>query len=632
MVRSILLSFLFIIAQNVLAQESKLAQQYFKDGEYEKSASLYKKLYEKNVRNDYYFKYYFNSLVKLSDYEEAEKAIRKAIRKRPKDTYLLVRQASLYEMQGDSKKAESLYEKAIKKLENNRSQVILMANDFNALKKYDYALRVYEKAVDMNKNESMFAVNMANLYLQTGDNRKMIKYYLIYGKKDKNTSDYVKRVLQHRLSDSLSLVLKEELYVKMQEEPEEPMYIDMLSWLFVQQKEYSKALRQLIALDRRLEEDGVRVYSLATTAENDKDYKTAIKAYRYIVEEKSSNSAFFLNSKISLLRCMKEQVDLSAEHVPEEDLLNIEKGYEDALNELGVNDRTAYLSIEYAHFEAYYMNKLDRAIEILLELVGRTRLDDRVKAEAKLDLGDYYLMIGEIWEGSLLYSQVDKTFQEGYLGELARYKNAKLSYFNGDFEWSKIQLDVLKPSTSKLISNDAIDLSVFISENMGLDSTTIPLQLFAGAELKAIQHKYDEAFARLDSVVFLYPDHELEDDVWYVKGKIHAERKDFAKAAEYYNKVIEKHADNIRGDNAMFALAGLYEHQLNQPEKALELYEKLFIDYSSSTFAIEARKRYRFLSPGNRKINNETMSPEDRFMRGYPAFPDSEQEENKGSN
>jgi tetratricopeptide (TPR) repeat protein len=300
-------------------------------------------------------------------------------------------------------------------------------------------------------------------------------------------------------------------------------------------------------------------------------------------------------------------------------LLEIRDGYVNTLNELGKNNQTVSLSIEYAEFEAYYMNNLEKAIEILLELIERKDVDERLQARAKLNLGDYYLMYGEFWESSLLYSQVDKSFQEGILGELARYKNARLSYFNGDFEWSKMQLDVLKPSTSKLISNDAIDLSVFISENTGLDTTTIPLEMFAAAELLALQHKYEASFERLDSINILYPDHELEDDIWYLKANIYTDLKDYDNAVKYYNDIILKHADDIRGDNAIFELAQLYETTLNNQEEAISLYEKLFLDYSSSTFSIEARKKYRTLTKKegeNKEADPEELSPEENFMRG----------------
>lgn len=40
----------------------------------------------------------------------------------------------------------------------------------------------------------------------------------------------------------------------------------------------------------------------------------------------------------------------------------------------------------------------------------------------KLDLGDFYLISGDVWEATLLYSQVDKAMKDEPLGEEARLK------------------------------------------------------------------------------------------------------------------------------------------------------------------------------------------------------------------
>jgi TolA-binding protein len=62
-----------------------------------------------------------------------------------------------------------------------------------------------------------------------------------------------------------------------------------------------------------------------------------------------------------------------------------------------------------------------------------------------------------------------------------------------------------------------------------------------------------------------------------------------------YQLILDKYKEEIKADNALFELAQLNEIQLNNKEKAKELYEKLFIEYSGSTFAVEARKRFRIL-------------------------------------
>ena len=130
-----------------------------------------------------------------------------------------------------------------------------------------------------------------------------------------------------------------------------------------------------------------------------------------------------------------------------------------------------------------YKNDLPKAIDVLDNLISLSSINRYVRANSKISLADYYLMQGEIWESTLLYSQVEKDFKEEHLGEVSRYRNAKLAYYAGEFAWAQEQFDILESATSRLISNDAIDMSVFIVDNMGLDTTDVPLKMFAEAEL-----------------------------------------------------------------------------------------------------------------------------------------------------
>ena len=250
---------------------------------------------------------------------------------------------------------------------------------------------------------------------------------------------------------------------------------------------------------------------------------------------------------------------------------------------------------ELADLQAFYLNDLDKAISLLLEMINYPGLKPTIQAEGKIDLADFYLMKGEVWEATLLYSQVDKAFKDDILGHEARFRNAKLSYYSGDFQWAQTQFDVLKASTSKLIANDALDLSIFIMDNLGLDTSAAALTLYSEADLLVFQNRFDEAFTKLDTIKQNYPDHSLEDDIYYTKSKIYYKKREYEQSAQMLQKIINDYSDGIRADNAMFELADLYEHQLNDIDKAKELYEKIFIEHSGSTFAVEARKRFRRL-------------------------------------
>jgi TolA-binding protein len=278
-----------------------------------------------------------------------------------------------------------------------------------------------------------------------------------------------------------------------------------------------------------------------------------------------------------------------------EDLKQLEGEYETFLKEFGKSAASGSIIFELAELEAFYLNDLDKAIELLDELINMPGVRRHLMAKAKIALGDYYLMDGDIWESTLLYSQVDKAYKDDIQGQMARFKNAKLSYFKGDFEWAQAQFSVLKASTSKLIANDALDLSVFIMDNLALDTVAAPMLSYAQAELLIFQNKFDEAFGQMDAIIKNFPNHSLQDDIYYAKATIYMKQRKHQEAAQMYQNIIENFPESIRTDNSLFALAELYEKHLGDKNKAQKLYETIMFDYSNSTFAVEARKRFRTL-------------------------------------
>ncbi len=584
---------LLIFSLGLSAQQSKLAAQYFSDGEYEKAASVYQKLYEKNNHNFYYFDKYVACLISLEAFDECEKAIKKAIKKNPNNVQLYVSYGNLYEQQFMPEKAEEKYELAIKKMPEDKYQVTRLANSFIKANKYDYAVKTYEQGIKILK-ENSFAYNLGDLYKRKGDVPKMIGYYLESLEQNPGRINSLKTIFQRSLSVDDFDELQAQLYDKIGTDDTNVEYIELLTWVFIQKKDYQGAMRQAKALDRQLNENGGRIMRLSDIAFNDKDYSTAISGYEFVVQNKGITSTYYLDAKRKLLKSHQSMI-LEKVDYTQEDLLQLEKRYLDFLNEFGSSKLTAPIIYELANFEAFYLNDLDKAIGLLKELVNFPGVEKHVLAENKLALGDFYLMKGDRWEATLLYSQVDKDFEDDILGHEARFKNAQLSYYNADFEWAQAQFDILKASTSKLISNDAIDLSVFIMDNMGMDTNIIAMKYYAEAELLTFQNRYDEAFIKLDSLTHQFSEHPLVDDILYEKAQIYTKKREYAKAADFYNQIIEKHFEEIRADNAMFHLAELYEHQLNDTEKAKALYERLFMELSNSTLAVEARKRFRRL-------------------------------------
>ena len=83
--------------------------------------------------------------------------------------------------------------------------------------------------------------------------------------------------------------------------------------------------------------------------------------------------------------------------------------------------------------------------------------------------------------------------------------------------------------------------------------------------------------------------------MYYLKAQIYKKQRDYPKAIAAFEVILEKYKDQIRADNALFEMAEIYELRLDQKDKAKGLYEKLFTDFTDSSLAVEARKRFRIL-------------------------------------
>ncbi len=573
--------------------DPNLANQYFSDGEFEKAATLFGQLLEKERRSDYYFTRYIECLIKLEKWEDAEKAVKKQLKEQPENNLLYVTYGSIFEDQNKKPEAEAQYNKAIDKMATDYSAVLRLANMFLNDSKYDFAIKTYERGGELTKDPSRFAYNLGDLYRRKGEPVKMTEQYLNALAADPGKLPSLQTIFARSLAPEDMVELQTQLYARLQQN-ENPDYVELLAWSFVQRKDFKSALRQYKALDKRLSESGQRIMRVADEAAEARDYDAAIAAYEYVITEKGQTNPFFYDAKRECMQCRRKKITEGFNYT-QQDLLALETEYQSFLTQYGKSHLSASIIMQLADLEAIYLRNLPRAIALLEELKQMPGIRPDAMARLKINLGDFYLMNGDIWESTLLYSQVDKAYKEDTIGQEARFKNARLSYFNGDFQWAQAQFDILKSSTSKLIANDALDLSVFIMDNLNLDTTSDAISLYAAAELLVLQNRYDEAFLKLDTLATAFPEHSLQDDILYLKARIWDKQRNYDKAIPLYQEVADKFKEDIRADNALYALAQIYELKLNDLEKAKEIYEKIFLDYSGSVYAVDARKRFRIL-------------------------------------
>jgi tetratricopeptide (TPR) repeat protein len=382
------------------------------------------------------------------------------------------------------------------------------------------------------------------------------------------------------------------------------VFSELLIWMFTQSKNFDGAYTQVVAIDKRFKGDGYRVFELGEICVENKNYQVARKCFNYVISL-GENSENYIPSFKGLLNTHFLQITTNRNFSKQEIDTTI-RTYDQALNKLGKSRLTLPVVLEYTTILAFYADKADEALEELKSAMNFSGLTDVQKAQIKMQLADINVLSGDIWEASILYMQIDNDFKFESIGQEAKFKNAKVFYYDGEFDYAQAQLNVLKESTSKLIANDAMQLSVMITDNYGLDSNFQVMSWFSNADLLIEQHKYDEAFKLYDSIQINFPYHSLADEILFKKGKAMEMRGEWQKALDYYEDLLKFHGQDILADDALFRSGDIQENNFSNKEKALEHYRRLAIDFKGSLYSAEARKRIRLLR-GDKNISDDEL-------------------------
>ena len=319
----------------------------------------------------------------------------------------------------------------------------------------------------------------------------------------------------------------------------------------------------------------------------------ALQCYDYITEV-GATSIYFLDSQLAILAVKKELL-ASSSTAKKENWLDLEYDFIENLSKLGKTSYTILLIRDLAIIQAFRLHDVEKAAGTIKEALSLSSASQEDLAECKLVYGDILVLENEIWDAILTYSQVDKAYKHDVLGHEAKFRRAKISYYQGDFNWAQAQLDVLKKSTSKLIANNAMELSLLIQDNLNLDTTTVTMEIFSRADLLIFQNKLNDAFASLDSIIIDYQGHSLIDEALYRQYQIKLKQDKQEDASELLDQIINFFSFDILADDAKFAQAQLQENYFNNLERASELYEDIISNHQDSFFLSESRKRYRAL-------------------------------------
>ena len=577
-------------SQEISENEFFLAENYFREGEYEKATQIYKKLYDQSPFNSTYLFRLITCYQQTESFDIVENLLINRIKQQPSQTYLHVFLGYNYSKKQNEELAKIQYQKAIQSTENNNPYTITIARAFSDYNLLDYAILAYEKAMKANPTEN-FGFQIAQIYGEKGEYQKMFEEYIDLLDSNERYLNLVQRSASKYITDDAeneaNILFRKAVLQKSLKNPKKEWNI-LLSWLFIQQKEYVKAFVQEKALFNRNPTDASMIFELGEIAFEDKNYDTAQNCFEFIIEKAALNEDK-ISANLYLLKIAIETKN------PKTATL-----FEKLFTEFGINPATINLQVAYADFLTFQKNNPEKAIEILEKALtfSASKFEE---ARIKLKLGDVFVFTGQFNKGLIYFSQIQTQLKNHELGQEAQFKVAQTSYFKGDFDWAKAQLKVLKGATTQLIANDAVDLYLKIIDNEPVDSIPSGLKEFARAELAFYQNKNEEAFQTLKSLFTdknilvngLIPGEVLYDDALFLEAKILIKQEKYLAAIKQLEKIVTADNQGFLTDDVYYLMAETYNFKLKNPEKAREYYQKIIFEQPSSIYLVDARNKFR---------------------------------------
>ncbi len=365
MLRSIPLFFILVFLGTSFCrgQNLEMAYAYFKQGEYDKAAEIYKKLGEDKktaalVHNDY-----VATLMKLRDYDTAEKFIRAQIARFGPTLTFQADLAEVYESSGRKELASREFDKLIDETAGYEMRVVELLNFFYRNQKLEHMVKLIFKDREVSKNPFKFDTWLARTYNLLNQKDKMLEEALGYARRNKHP-DYVKSAIQDAFVTEEEIKYVEDvLFSKIQGEPNETFYPELLTWWFAQKGDFARAFVQARAIDKRLNQGGNKVFELAYQSFVSKDFKNAARMYQYIMDEYPTSEQYPYARTWMIKR--KEELVKTTYPIEMEAIQDLIAQYEKLISDVGTSIRTADAMRNMGLLQAFYLHDYAAAIRTL---------------------------------------------------------------------------------------------------------------------------------------------------------------------------------------------------------------------------------------------------------------------------
>ncbi len=580
--------FVLFTTATLFSQNMKLAQSYYDTGEFTKAVLSYEKLYKKNPKHSSVILPLAKSYVQLNRYDDAIALLEKSYTNSPRRLEYLIEMGVIYKQQNYIEKANEIFKEFQLRNEEQPSRSTVYAQYFKDHNLLEQAIHCYKSAMtDDVPFDYNYEIGM--LYGELGNYKEMFSSYIDYMEANRRYVPQIKRRLDEFITEDPeeenNELFRRVLLRKIQQDPN-VFYNELLSWLFVQQKQFRKAFLQEKAIYAQTGDGVLKLINLAIQVQEEKHFEVAEEILDYVIKH-HKDGVFEFSAYLELQK-------IYINTYPKSEYTSIRKSYEKLIKKYKNIPDNLSLYLDYAYFIGFKLDDTKGAISFLKSTLKKQFFTKIEQARIEILLADILIFEERFNQALIYYSKAKKKVKNHPIAQEASFKIAKASYYKGDFQWAQTQLDVLKASTTQLIANDAMNLSLLIEDNTQEDTLFTALQLYAKADLYTFQQQPKKAMQLYEEIEQNYKGNQIEDDALFAKAQIFIAENNIKAAQKNLEKLILFFPESLWCDDAHYLLGVAFRKQGNLP-KAKEHFQKLIFDYADSIYYVDAQKAFRKL-------------------------------------
>jgi tetratricopeptide (TPR) repeat protein len=590
---------------NNLENKLRLARSYERNGDLDKAKTLYKEMLQVQPWNQTFLRGLNNIYIRLKEYKKSITMLDERIARTPNDINAHGMLGATYYVMGEHEIGFRIWDEALEINPGSQVNYRIIANYAIENRAFEKAISILETGKAIAKDPKVFAYDLANIYVANMDYKSATREYCFILEYQPTQLNVIENRILNYFPRQGAAEASIEAVQEYMENNDSRIYKELLSFFYLQNKQFDEALSLIVDLDEETGADGMAIFKFAQEAYNNKEYDIASTAHDIIITD-YPGSALVPSAKIGFARSGEAALDArlktqSANWKPYSfPDTSMSKEYDPIINsyrtlmELYPDDEIARES-QYRIGVIKYERKgeFDEAREIFEDLEESARNSDYgIKAATKL--GELYIIKGDLVTAKKKYSQVVRGRRSNTATKhKARFMQAQINFWEGNFTESSKKLGNITSNLSDNTANDAIELSMLINTTK---QDSLNLVKFANASLLAAQYRFDEAADEFKSL--------SEDENLFILNVIakykYAEMlvavSRYDESISVLRSISEEEISSLYSDKSLFLLANLYHYGLKNNVNARIEYENLLEKYPNSLYFDKAREMINVLN------------------------------------